>query len=45
MQAVSLGFGAYLGVLVSLYFAGMGLKDFLAAKASATVYEKSKTAA
>ncbi len=41
MKAVSLGFGTYLSILASLYFAGMGVKDFLAAKATETsTYEK-----
>ena len=34
MKAVSMGMGVYLSVLASLYFAGMGLKNFLAAKAT-----------
>jgi hypothetical protein len=46
MKAVSLGMGAYLSVLASLYFAGTGVKRFLVAKATeAPVYEKSKRAA
>src|SRR5450631_1497604 len=41
MSAVSLGLGTYLSVLVSLYFAGMGTKQFLAAKATdSAAYEK-----
>jgi hypothetical protein len=41
MKAISLGMGAYLSVLASLYFAGIGAKKFLVAKASdAQVYEK-----
>lgn len=36
MQAVSLGLGAYLSLLVSLYFAAMSLKSFLASGASGT---------
>ncbi len=35
-QAISIGFGVYLSVLASLYFAGMGVKDFLGARTSAT---------
>jgi hypothetical protein len=34
MKAISFGFGTYLSFLVSLYFAAMGTKQFLAAKAS-----------
>ena len=34
MKAISLGIGAYASMLVSLYFAAMGVKDFLAAKGS-----------
>jgi hypothetical protein len=34
-QAISIGFGVYLSVLACLYFAGMGVKNFLGAKASA----------
>jgi hypothetical protein len=46
MKAVSLGMGAYLSVLASLYFAGTGVKRFLVAKATdVPVYEKSKRAA
>jgi hypothetical protein len=33
-KAISIGMGAYLAVLASLYFAGVGLKNYLAAKAS-----------
>jgi hypothetical protein len=36
MQAVSVGLGAYLSLLVGLYFAVMGLKSFLASRASET---------
>jgi hypothetical protein len=36
MQAVSMGMGAYLSLLVSLYFAAMSVKSFLASGASAT---------
>ena len=36
MNAVSLGLGAYLSGLASLYFAGTGLKKFLVAKAGET---------
>src|SRR5580700_2233934 len=32
-QAISIGFGVYLSLLLCLYFAAMGVKDFLAAKA------------
>ena len=34
-QAISVGFGVYLSVLACLYFAAMGVKDFLGAKAGA----------
>jgi hypothetical protein len=34
MKAVSLGLGTYLSLLISLYFAGVGTKKYLAAKAS-----------
>jgi len=34
MSAVSVGLGAYLSILVSIYFAGVGTKQFLAAKGS-----------
>jgi hypothetical protein len=34
-QAISIGFGVYLSVLACLYFAAMGVKDFLGAKAGA----------
>jgi hypothetical protein len=34
MKAISLGIGAYVSMLVSLYFAGTGVKGFLAAKRS-----------
>jgi hypothetical protein len=33
-KAISMGMGAYLAVLASLYFAGAGLKNYLAAKAT-----------
>jgi hypothetical protein len=33
-KAISMGMGAYLAVLASLYFAGAGLKKYLAAKAT-----------
>jgi hypothetical protein len=36
MKAVSLGMGAYLSLIVSLYFGAMGLKQFLAARAVET---------
>ena len=46
MKAVSMGFGVYLSVLVSIYFAGVGVKQFLAAKGSDTLMlEKPRTAA
>ena len=34
-QAISIGVGVYLSVLLCLYFAAMGVKDFLGAKAGA----------
>jgi hypothetical protein len=34
LKAISLGIGSYLSVLVSLYFAGVSIKGFLAAKGS-----------
>ncbi len=41
MSAVSLGLGAYLSILVSIYFAGVGTRQFLAAKGSdALILEK-----
>jgi hypothetical protein len=33
-KAISYGMGIYLAVLASLYFAGVGLKNYLAAKAT-----------
>jgi hypothetical protein len=46
MKAISLGFGTYISLLASLYFAGVGAKQFLAAKGSeAQVYEKPQKAA
>lgn len=33
MKAISIGMGVYLSVLASLYFAGLGAKNYLAAKA------------
>ena len=36
MKAVSIGMGAYLSLLVGLYFAGVSLKNFLVSRASAT---------
>jgi hypothetical protein len=33
-KAISMGMGVYLAVLASLYFAGVGLKNYLAAKAT-----------
>lgn len=37
MKAVSIGFGAWLSLLASLYFAAMGLKDFLVRQGSDSV--------
>jgi len=37
MKAISLGFGAYLSILAGLYFAAIGVKNFLAAKAGGQV--------
>ncbi len=34
-QAISIGFGVYLSVLACLYFAAMGVKDFLGSRAGA----------
>ena len=46
MKAVSLGFGAYISGLVSLYFAVVGTKRFLATKGAETLQlEKSQRAA
>jgi len=45
MNAVSMGMGVYLSVLASLYFAGVGLKNFLAAKATQTPTVVQKAAA
>ena len=46
MKVLSLGLGAYISLLASLYFAGTGVKKFLVAKADgAPVYEKAKKAA
>ncbi len=45
MKAVSMGLGVYLSVLVSLYFSGISIKKFLAARASGTVYESPAKAA
>lgn len=36
MAAISLGLGAYLSILVSIYFAAISLKSFLASRASVT---------
>jgi len=36
-QAISIGFGVYLSLIACLYFAAMGIKDFLAARAGAAV--------
>jgi len=45
MKAISLGLGTYLSILVSVYFAGMGAKNFLAAKASdVATYQKAAAA-
>jgi hypothetical protein len=35
-QAISIGLGVYLSVIACLYFAAMGVKDFLASKAGAS---------
>ncbi|HET9409566.1 MAG TPA: hypothetical protein VFO39_20160 [Candidatus Sulfotelmatobacter sp.] len=40
MKTVSLGFGAYLGMLISLYFAGVGTMKFLGAKPGGLVTER-----
>src|SRR5579863_6820204 len=45
MKAISMGLGAYLSMLVSLYFAGISVQKFLAAKAGGTVYEHPAKAA
>ena len=46
MQAISIGLGAYVSLLSSLYFAAVGLKKFLSGKESApTVLEKTQQAA
>ena len=46
MQAVSIGVGTYLSMLLSLYFAAVGVKNFLAAKAiKPSVVEKTHRAA
>jgi hypothetical protein len=46
MQAVSIGVGTYLSMLLSLYFAALGVKNFLAAKAiEPSVVEKTHRAA
>jgi hypothetical protein len=34
-QAISIGFGVYLSVLLCLYFAAMGVRDYLGAKSGA----------
>jgi len=36
MKALSMGMGAYLSLIVSLYFAAIGVKQFLAARAMDT---------
>jgi len=42
MKAFSYGLGTYLSILISLYFAGIGVKNFLAAKSTdAAGYQKS----
>src|SRR5262249_15478863 len=45
MSAVSLGFGTYLSLLVSLYLAAMGAKQFLLARAGDTTLEAKSQAA
>ncbi|PYV77433.1 MAG: hypothetical protein DMG97_01785 [Acidobacteria bacterium] len=46
MSAISLGFGTYLSLLVSLYFAAVAAKQFLLARALNTeVHERSNQAA
>src|SRR5215475_3271594 len=45
MSAVSLGLGTYLSLLVSLYLAAMGAKQFLIARASDTAVEAKSQAA
>ena len=45
MSAVSLGFGTYLSLLVSLYLAAMGAKQFLIARASEAPIEARQAAA
>ena len=46
MSAVSLGLGAYLSILVCIYFAGMAAKQFLAARGTdALILEKPQKAA
>jgi len=45
MSAVSLGLGTYLSLLVSLYLAAMGAKQFLLARASAVGVEAKQAAA
>ncbi|HEY1263554.1 MAG TPA: hypothetical protein VGF06_08525 [Terriglobales bacterium] len=45
LKAISLGFGSYLSILASLYFAGVGVKNFLAAKAAGTPAVVQKAAA
>jgi len=46
LKAVSLGFGTYVSILVSLYFAASGAKKFLVSKGSDPgIYEKSQKAA
>ena len=46
MKAVSLGFGTYVSILVSLYFAASGAKKFLVSKGSESeIYEKPQKAA
>jgi hypothetical protein len=45
MKGVSMGMGIYLSGLASLYFAGIGLKDFLAAKGTESPVVVQKAAA
>jgi len=46
MRAVSLGLGAYVSGLASLYFAGVGIRGFFAAKGRENVdFEQSQRAA
>jgi hypothetical protein len=45
MKAISIGMGIYLSVLASLYFAGVGLKNYLAGKATEQPVVTQKAAA